>query len=173
MATLPVERLEAQLIVAGPQLAAGTYELLVLVGELDARGTYVTWGALSSAAWLAEVCDVEVCTTRTQVRVARAFRDWPALDAAMRDGDVSYAKARVLVPHLTNDNVKTLVELATVTPAGRLGATIAAWAHRHEDHDVIAARQHDARSVTWRTEPDGSVTLTAGCHPPTPARSAP
>ena len=105
VAALPVERLEAQLVSLAGQLAAGTYELLVLVGELDARGAYVAWGALSCAAWLAEVCDVEVATARTQVRVARALRNWPALDAAMRNGDVSYAKARVLVPHLTNDNV--------------------------------------------------------------------
>ena len=165
VAALPVERLEAQLVSLAGQLAAGTYELLVLVGELDARGAWAAWGALSCAAWLAEVCDVEVCTARTQVRVARALRNWPALDAAMRNGDVSYAKARVLVPHLTNDNVKALVELATVTPAGRLGAAIAAWAHRHEDHDVIEARQHDARSVTWRTEPDGTVTFTARLPP--------
>ena len=165
LADQPIERLEAQVVsLAGP-LPAGTYELLVLVGELDARGAYATWGALSCAAWLADLCDVEVCTARTQVRVARALREWPLLDAAMRNGDVSYAKARTLVPHLTDDNVDALVGIATVTPAGRLGAAIAAWCQRHDDDEVIAARHHDARSVTWRTEPDGMVTLTARLPP--------
>ena len=87
-----------------------------------------------------EVCDIEVCTARTQVRVANALRTWPTLDAAMRTGDVPYAKARTLVPHLSDDNVDDLVQIATVTPAGRLGAAIAAWVHRHEDDEVIAVR---------------------------------
>ena len=50
----PVERLEAEVIDLSARLAAGTYELLVLVGELDHRGSWATWGALSCAAWLAD-----------------------------------------------------------------------------------------------------------------------
>ena len=47
---LPVERLEAEVIGLSARMAAGTYELLVLVGELDARGSWAQWGALSCAA---------------------------------------------------------------------------------------------------------------------------
>jgi hypothetical protein len=166
-AGLPVERLEAEIVTLARHLAAGTYELLVLVGELDARGSWAAWGALSCAAWLAEVCDIAVSTARTQVRVAAALRTWPVLDEAMRSGDVSYAKARVLVPYLSEEHATELVGIATVTPAGRLGASIAAWAHRHEDGSVIAARQHEARSLSWRTEPDGMITLTARLEPAT------
>ena len=165
VADVPVGQLETQLVSLARQLAAGTYELLVLVGELDARSAYVLSGALSCAAWLADICDIEISTARTQVRVARALREWPLLDAAVRDGDVSYAKARVLVPHLTDQNVGPLVDLACVTPAGRLGAAIAAWIQRHEDSNLIEARQHDARSMTWRTEGDGMVTITARLPP--------
>ena len=83
----------------------------MLVGELDARGSWATWGALSCAAWLADLCDIEVCTART-------------------------------------------------TAAGLFGAAIAAWSMQHEDHDVIDQRHHDARSLSWRTDPDGMVTFT-------------
>lgn len=138
---LPGERLEAVVIDLVARMAAGTYELLVLVGELDHRGTWATWGALSCAAWLAGRCDVEVSTARTQVRVARAMIDHPELDAAMARGDLSYAKARVLVPHLTTDNATALVDLAEHNPAGRLGAAIAAWSQRNEDPDTITAHQ--------------------------------
>ena len=162
---LPVERLEAEVIGLSARMAAGTYELLVLIGELDARGTWVTWGALSCAAWLADTGDIEIATARTQVRVAKAMRTHPVLDAAMATGDISYAKARVLVPHLSDDNVAALVDLAERNPAGRLGAAIAAWAQRNEDPDTIRARQHQARSVTWRTEPDGTVVITARLTP--------
>lgn len=162
---LPTERLEAELCDLAARLAAGTYELLVLVGEFDQRGTWATWGALSCAARLADLCDIEVATARSQVRVAKALRDHPSLDVAMRDGDISYAKARVLVPALTVENAEELVALAETHTAGRLGAAIAAWSHRNEDQDLIARRQFDARSCSWRTEPDGTVTLTARLTP--------
>lgn len=165
LSEVPLENLEERLVGLAHQLAVGTYELLLLVGELDVRGGWAITGALSCAAWLADICDIEVCTARTQVRVANAMRRWPSLDVAMRDGDVSYAKARTLVPHLSDENVDALIGIATVTPAGRLGIAIAAWMHRNEDDDVIAERLHEARSCTWRTEPDGMVTITARLTP--------
>lgn len=158
---LPAERLEMEVVDLTERLASGTYELLVLVGELDRRGSWATWGALSCAAWLADRCDLEPSTARTQVRVARALIAFPALDAAMASGDISYAKARVMVPHLTDDNADALLDLAERNPAARLGTAIAAWSQRHEDPETIAARQHEARAVSWRTEPDGTVVLTA------------
>lgn len=93
--------LETELVSLAARLAVGTYELLVLVGEYDTRGTWALHGALSCARWLADLCDIEVCTARTQVRVAKTLRECSELDTAMRNGDVSYAKARVLVPWLT------------------------------------------------------------------------
>ena len=161
----PTERLEADVIDLSSRLAAGTYELLVLVGEIDARGSFATWGSLSCAAWLADVCAIEVCTARTQVRIARAMRAFPALDAAMASGDISYAKGRVLAACLTPDNVEALLDIAERTPAGRLGAAIAAWAQRNEDTEEIRRRQHEARSVSWRTEPSGTVLITARLTP--------
>lgn len=162
---MPAVRLEAEVVALAQRLSAGTYELLVLVGEIDTRGTWVASGALSCAAWLASVCEVELSTARSQVRVARALRAFPVLDAAMRDGDVSYAKARVLAAQFTERNAAELVALAAVTPAGRLGVAVAVWSQRHEDADEIARRQFEARSVSRRTEPDGMVTITARLTP--------
>lgn len=165
LGSLPAEQLETEVVTLASRLAAGTYELLRLVGELDVRGTWAHRGSLSCAAWLADVCDVEGVTARTQVRVARAMRSHPVLDAAMATGDVSFAKARVLVPHLAGHNVSALVDLATVTPSGRLGAAIAAWSRCHEDPDEIDRRHHRERSVSWRTDADGMVTITARLPP--------
>src|SRR5947208_668497 len=75
------------------RLAAGTYELLLLVGEFDHRGGWAATGSLSCAAWLADVCGIELSTAHSQVRVARAMRKFALLDAAMACGDISYAKA--------------------------------------------------------------------------------
>ena len=78
----------------------------------------------------------------------------------MAAGDVSYAKARVLVACLTEANVDELIGIAESTPASRLGAAIAAWSQRNDDPDVISRRQHEARSTSWRTEPDGMIVVT-------------
>jgi hypothetical protein len=162
---LSTERLEAELVDLAQRLAAGTYELLRLVGEYDARGAWASWGALSCVAWLADLCDIERATAASYVRVARAMRRFPSLDRAMRDGSVSYAKARVLAAHLTAENCDDLIAIATVTPAGRLGAAIARWSRSHEAPDTIDARHHDQRSLTTRTDTDGMVTISARLPP--------
>ncbi len=164
-AELPPKRLEAEIVTLVGQLSSATYDLLVLIGELDARGTWAFTGALSCAAWLADRCDVELVTARNQVRVARAMRDHPILQSAMAGGDVSYAKARVLVPHLTPDHAADLVELASATPAAGLGAAIARWSHGHETDEEIDCRHQVERSMSWRTDPDGMVTITARLAP--------
>ncbi|HTN99367.1 MAG TPA: DUF222 domain-containing protein [Microthrixaceae bacterium] len=157
--------MEAEVVELSGRLSVGTYELLVLVGELDVRGTWAVSGALSCASWLAATCDIEISTARTQVRVARAMSAFPSLDRAMAEGDVSYAKARVLVAYLTEDNIADLLDIAVCTPAGRLGAAVAAWSQRNDDPETIRRRQYEARSVTWRTEPDGMVIITARLTP--------
>ena len=60
LADVPAERLEADLIDLAGRLSAGTFELLVLVGKLDARGLWVSWGALGCAEWADEAVDVLV-----------------------------------------------------------------------------------------------------------------
>ncbi len=154
---MSADQLESELVMLARRLAAGTYELLVLVGELDARGIWSDSGALSCEMWLADMCDIELSTARRQVRVARAMRRYPLLDAAMADGDVSYSKARILAGQLTDDNVDDLVEIARITPSGRLGKAIAAWSERHEDPEVIRRRQQLLRSMGWGTAADGMV----------------
>lgn len=69
------------------------------------------------------------------------------------------------MPHLSADNVDALVDLAGSTPVGRLGVAVAAWLHRHDDPDEIARRQHRERSASWRTDPDGMVTIAARLGP--------
>jgi hypothetical protein len=153
-AGLPGEVLRDELLDLAHRLSSGTYELLVLVGELDARGTWALWGALSCAAWLAHTCDIEIATARSQVRVARALREHPALDAAMAAGDISYAKARVLAPYLTRANSTELIGIAEATPAGRLAAAIAAWSQRNDDPETITRRN------TRRARPHGAPSPT-------------
>ncbi len=165
VSAMPVDQLESELVGLAYRLSVGTYELLVLVGELDVRGAWATSGALSCEAWLAAACDIERATAHRQVRVARAMREHAVLDEAMADGDVSYTKARILVGQLNEANVDELVEIARVTPSGRLGKAIAAWCQRNEDPEEIARRQQNSRSMSWGTAADGMVDFHARLTP--------
>lgn len=165
VAALPADQLESELVGLAHRLSVGTYELLVLIGELDARGAWAASGALSCEAWLAAACDIERATAHRQVRVARAMREHAVLEEAMADGDVSYTKARILVGQLTADNAEELVAIARTTPSGRLGRAIAAWSQKNEDPDEIARRQQAARSMSWGTSADGMVDFHARLTP--------
>ena len=165
VAGMATERLEAELTSTAATLAGRTFDLLVLIGEYDHRDAHLGWGHLSCVAWLADLCDIERSTAASYVRVARVMRRHAVLEHAMRTGDVSYAKARVLAGHLTAANCAELVAIAVVTPAGRLGAAIARWSRTHDDPDTIDARHHEQRSVTARTEPDGMITITTKLPP--------
>jgi hypothetical protein len=122
-------------------------------------------GYLSCSTWLADLCEIEVRTARTHLRVAKALREFRDLDDAMRSGDVSYAKARVLVPYLNDANAADLIRIAIDTPAGRLGVAIAGWLQRHEDAAETDRRHQRDRAVSSRTDPDGMVTLSARLAP--------
>src|SRR5699024_3544965 len=127
LAEMPTEELEAEIVFLSRLLRARTADLLVLIGEFDHRGTWVQFGALSCAAWLTEVCDIDITTARSKVRVARAMREHRKLAEAVVEGRVSYAKARVLVPYLSAANVDDLIDLAERYAANDLGLAIAAW----------------------------------------------
>lgn len=162
---MPVEQLESEIVGLTRRLNANTYELLVLVGELDANGKWARTGALSCAAWLSQRCDIEMSSARSQVRVARAMQTYPQLDVAIAQGDISYAKARVLVASLSAENVEDLIHIAITTPADLLTTAIATWLNRHESEDEARKRQSKARGVRWRTEPDGMIVITARLTP--------
>ncbi len=63
--------------------------------------------------------------------VAKAMRDFPVLLTAMAAGDMSFAKARMLVPHLTEEHADELVEPATTAPTSHLAIAIATWSQRN------------------------------------------
>ena len=170
MTTTFEDDLPTQIASLSQQLASGTYELLVLIARADAERTWETSGSLSCAPWLAELCAIELSTARNQLRVARAMMQYAELNSAMARGDICYAKARIMAPHLSPESISQLVDLASNTSVGRLSKAIAAWTLRNEDPETIERRQRHARAVTWHTEPDGMIVITARLQPSQGAR---
>ena len=139
------------------RVSAGQYELVRLIAELDYSGEWLLDGAATSAHWVADACDIEVCTAREWLRIGQALHRLPITNAAAHDGALSFSKLRQLTRVATVDNETELVTIAKRVPAGRLAAALAAWLNRNEDPAATERRHHAARGLTWRERPDGMV----------------
>ncbi len=88
-----------------------THEMLTLVAEFDRReGWADTFD--SCAEWLAWRTGRTVATCRENVRVAHALEDLPKTSAAMKAGQLSYAKARAITRVATPETEGKLLEYA-------------------------------------------------------------
>ena len=94
-----------------------------------------------------------------RLRVLRVIADLFEAD------ELSYSKVRTLSRIATPDNEQQLAAIAADVPAGALPWAITAWLHRTSNDADVERHQHEQRSVTWRTEPDGLVTFTARLPP--------
>lgn len=122
-------------------------------------------GVPTSAHWIAGVADIEVCTAREWIRVGRRLRSLPQITDAFERGDISYTKVRVLTRLATSTNEPALLAIAASVSAGQLARAIAAWVGRTSASEALERYQHQQRSVSWRSEPDGMVTFTARLTP--------
>ena len=153
-ASVPLERLEAQICELAGHLAAATCRFLVLLGDFDARRGWASWEMTSCAAWLSWKCQMSSGTAREHVRVARALRDLPVIRGEFGAGRLSYAKVRALTRIATPDTEADLAELAGPMTGNQLERF--ARAHRQvSTADDATARIR--RRLAWRIEDDGSL----------------
>ncbi|MGI9615471.1 MAG: hypothetical protein ACR2QO_21340 [Acidimicrobiales bacterium] len=131
-----------------------------MAAEFADSGEWALDGSPTAAHWLAAVADVETCTTREWIRIGRCLRVLSATADAFATREVSYSKVRALTRIATPTNEHELLEIARSTPANRLPRTLAAWTNNTTNPDELETHQHEARSVAWRTEPDGMTTFT-------------
>jgi len=136
------------------------HRLVVLAAEFADSVEWATDGSPTAAHWLAAMADVETCTAREWIRIGRQLRHLPAIATAFADGTLSYSKVRALTRVADPDNETELLALAAGVSATELGRVIAAWLTANTDPELLEQHQHQARSVKWRTEPDGMVTFT-------------
>src|SRR5258708_8358678 len=89
--TAELDRLGDQIAELSAHVDAATARLLALIREFDDRGGWNT-GFRSCAEWLAWRVGLAPGSARERVRVARALQALPAMTAALRRGQPSYAK---------------------------------------------------------------------------------
>ena len=139
--------------------ARSQYELVMLAAEFADSGEWALDGSPTAASWLADVADVEACTTREWIRIGRSLRDLHASAGSFKAGELSYSKIRTLTRVATAENDAELVDLAKSVPAADLGRAIAAWLQQSTDPDALENYPRTRRSIKWRNDPDGMVSI--------------
>lgn len=147
---------QQEILQVGASWQTAQHRLLHLIVELDETGGWEGQGHPSCAHWVAAALDIEVCTAREWLRIGRALKRLPHVDAALEAG-VSYSKVRALTRVASPANEQELLEIAYRTPAGNLAGALARWLAAHEDPQQTEARHRAARCLSSRLDPDGMI----------------
>jgi len=115
-----LEQLGERIAEQAAHLDAAMHRLLADLHEYDQRGGWHVQGALSCAHWLSWRVGWELVTARERVRVANKLAAFPAIDDALRRGEVSYSKVRAMVRVATPANEALLLDHARSMTAAQL-----------------------------------------------------
>lgn len=124
---VPTERLEAETCSFASTLAAANCRWLLLVGELDRRESWRSWGCRGMTHWLSWKCGLAGPTAREQLAVARTLPDLPALTAEFAAGRLSYSKVRALIRVAIPETEQDLIDLARTSTAEQLERIVSAY----------------------------------------------
>ncbi|MDQ1687604.1 MAG: hypothetical protein QOK42_579, partial [Frankiaceae bacterium] len=96
VATLSDDELKQAVVTWSGRVNAGYAQLLLAIGEVDARGTWNGYGVLSCAHWLGITLGMATVTAHEHVRVARKLRELPKVADAMVAGQLSFSQTRAI-----------------------------------------------------------------------------
>jgi len=106
------------------QITAATHRFLELVAELDDQKGWNGAGMINCAHWLNVYCGIGMVAAREKVRVAHAIRQLPGINAAFREGRVSYSKVRAMTRVATKENEAVLLNIAIHGTAAHVERTV-------------------------------------------------
>ena len=152
-----LEHLEAEICSLAGRLASSTCDWLRLIAEFDRRKGWAQWGVRSCAHWLAWACSVAPVAAREYVRVANGLVGLPLLDAAFREGRLSYSKVRALTRVAGRVSEQVLLEQGLVHTASQLERLVRGFRRA----DGIGADQQRMRRARWFFDDEGMLVLTA------------
>jgi len=144
------------------QRQAIDYRLLCLLRELDQR-EHIDGRPLHLASWLARTFGLGYGSARERVRTARALGHLPLLDAAFREGRLSYSKVRALTRVAGPDNESRLLGIAEQGSAEYVESVVRRLKQRERLDDVQQMLRQ--RSLTYAWDDDGSLVVRARLTP--------
>src|SRR4051812_25790092 len=148
----------ARAITAGAvRLAAATAAWLRLIAEFDERGGWHGYGIKSCGHWLAWQCGLSPGAAREHVRVARALRGLPRIEAAFAAGRLSYSKVRALTRIAEPDSEASLLDLVLQLTASQTERTVRQW--RRADVGPEQESGDDGQSFEFWWDETGMLTV--------------
>lgn len=157
--------LEDELCGHAAHLTVAECRMVLLVAELDRRGTWAAGGLRSCAHWLNWRCGVSLGAAREQVRVGRALEDLPVLRAAFAAGELSYSKVRAITRVANRRLEASLVDMARYATASQLERIVREYRRAAPDEGQAALARHARRYVRSFTDEDGTVVIRARLSP--------
>ncbi len=126
---------DQELVSAVTQRAAGerhaTAELIRVLIEFDRRRLYLGEGYPSLYAYCTQALHYSEHGAFNRIEVARAAARWPQLLARIEDGSLHLAGARLLAPHLTEENIEGALDNASHKSKREIEEVAAAMARRN------------------------------------------
>ena len=158
---LSARDLEEEITTLNASISVATSRLLMLIAELDRRGTWQQYGVLSCAHWLNWKCGIDIGAAREKVRVARAIQNLPLVSDALARGELSYSKARAITRVATPESQDYLLMIARHGTASHVEKLVRAYRHVERLQESLRARSsHAQRALRWTYEDDGSMVIT-------------
>jgi hypothetical protein len=97
-----------------------THRFLTQLREFDRVDGWHRAGALSCAHWLSWRVGMDLGAAREKVRVAKKLAELPAMDGALRKGEISYSKVRAMTRVATAENEADLLGMARSATGAQL-----------------------------------------------------
>ncbi len=160
-----VVALEAEVSVAAGVLNAAHARLVELTASALASGSWCQSGVHSPQQWLAWKAGLTAAHARQVVEVARRVGELPALDRAVKAGELSVDQAAVVARHCPvgfDDDVVAVAANATVPQIGRI---LRRYAFHEPEPGEDAPPPEEKRDVTFGGDADGNWRLGATLPP--------
>ena len=135
------------------------WRFIKLIAAMDRTRGWDERGYCNLGNWLDHRCGLGPCAARERIRIARALARLPRIDAAFRDGILSYSKVRAVTRVATRDNEAMLLAIAGRSSAAQLESLVRTHERvSREDGERVCSEAR--RSLSWHYE-DGMVVVTA------------
>ena len=135
------------------------WRFVKLVAAMDQRRGWNERGYCNLGNWLDHRCGLGPCAARERIRIGRALVRLPRIDAAFRDGILSYSKVRAVTRVATRDTEAALLDIAGRSSAAQLESLVRTY-ERVERRDAERLPSEQRRGLSWHYE-DGLCVVTA------------
>ncbi len=153
------DQLEQEVVALSIRLNAATYELLVLIAELDELGEWGLDGFKSCGHWLSWRVGTGLGAANEKVRVAKALKVLPKTSDALKRGAVSYSKVRAMTRIATPESEEELLNIALYGTASHVEKTVRLFRRCQALALTEASKQAEARGLRVWTDPSGMVCI--------------